>query len=77
MYVPVPALTSDLADVVCQLSRLAMQSAGRLAYGHPRYVFRLPVNAGRSANKKATGGRLFCGLSILNSLKRKIIGSVM
>ena len=39
-YIPVAALTSDLAGVFCQLSRMAMQSSVRLASIPPREFLR-------------------------------------
>jgi|GEM_PF-2503524 hypothetical protein len=39
-YIPVAALTSDLAGVLCQLSRMAMQGSVRLASISPREFLR-------------------------------------
>src|SRR5574340_897315 len=43
-YIPVAALTSDLAGVFCQPSRMAMQSSVRLASNPPREFFKQLLN---------------------------------
>jgi hypothetical protein len=45
-YIPVSALTSDLAGAYCQLSRMAMQSSVRLASIPPREFLRLFLGLG-------------------------------